>query len=268
MTFHSKFHSVIQATGSLVCVGLDPDPGKMPAPYASADSRNIADFLKAIIEYTAPYCSAYKLNLAFFEVFGESGWKTVQEISGFIPNNRIRIADGKRGDIGNTAKFYAQSMFRELDFDAATVNPYMGKDSVAPFIENPEKGAFILTLTSNPGASDFQFLGGDKPLFLAVAEKAVEWNVHQNIGLVTGATQAEHFAALRRIAPGLPFLIPGIGAQGGDLEKVVLQAVKGFAGKGLINSSRGILYASANADFAEKAAQAAKKLRDDIKTLL
>jgi len=268
MTFNQKFLSIIAETGSMVCVGLDPDAGKMPAPYSVSGSRSTADFLKIIIEATAPYCAAYKLNLAFFEIMGTDGWKILQEIADFIPPNRLKIADGKRGDIGNTAKFYAQSLFEELNFEAATVNPYMGKDSVAPFIENPQKGAFILALTSNPGADDFQFYNAEKPLFLAVAEKAAEWNINNNIGLVAGATRPEYFAALRKAAPDLPFLIPGIGAQGGDLEQVVLQAVKGFPGKALINSSRGILYASSNSDFAEKSAEAVKSLRDSINELL
>ncbi len=268
MTFNQKFHSIIAETGSMVCVGLDPDAGKMPALYSASGSRNTADFLKVIIEAVAPYCSAYKLNLAFFEIMGADGWKILKEIADFIPPNRLKIADGKRGDIGNTAKFYAKSLLEELDFDAATVNPYMGKDSVSPFIENPAKGAFVLALTSNPGADDFQFHYPEKPLFLAVAEKAVQWNEHKNIGLVAGATRPEYFAALRKIAPDLPFLIPGVGAQGGDLQQVVLKAVKGFPGKALINSSRGILYASRNADFDDKAVLAAKNLRDSINELL
>jgi len=176
----------------------------------------------------------------------------------------VAIADGKRGDIGNSAAFYAKALFDNLNFDAATVNPYMGFDAIQPFIENPEKGAFILALTSNKGAEDFQFLGGEKPLFQAVAEKCVAWNRNENIGLVAGATRAADLTTLRQVAPDLPLLIPGVGAQGGDLQAVVDNAIRGFPRGGVINSSRGIIFASGGEDFAEAAGKAAQQLRDEI----
>ena len=268
MNFKQKIASAIDKSGGMLCVGLDPDPKRLPGFLRGEDWGRVITFNQTVIDATYPYAAAYKLNLAFYEALGEHGWETLRETVSAIPDDCLTIADGKRGDIGNSARFYAASLFEELGFDAATVNPYMGRDSVEPFADSPENGAFILTLTSNPGAKDFQFSGEGRKLFEAVAVKADEWNELGNIGLVTGATQAEHFRRLREIAPDMPFLIPGIGAQGGDLHAVVENALKGFPGGGLINSSRGIIYASSDTDFAEAAGSAAKKLRDEINEIL
>ncbi len=263
MDFTDKLKQAKNASGGILCVGLDPDPAKLPAELPDSP-HGIFKFSKDVIESTLPFTAAYKLNLAFFEAIGSEGWNILAEVRRAIPADRFVIADGKRGDIGNSARFYAEALFDKLDFDAATVNPYMGVDSVAPFISRRDKGVFILTLTSNKGAEDFQFLGGEKPLFETVALKAAEWNKLSNIGLVAGATQAEHLARLRTAAPGLPFLIPGIGAQGGNLEATVNNALKGFPGGGIINSSRGIIYSSSGSDFASAAGEAAMRLRDAI----
>lgn len=268
MTFREKFKAAVELSSGFVCVGLDPDLQKMPPFLAEKGSAGVREFLANIVEATAPFTAVYKPNLAFFEAFGADGWPLLQELMALISKDRIVIADAKRGDIGNSARFYADALFNGLNFDAATVNPYMGCDAVKPFIEREDKGAFILALTSNSGADDFQFIGGKKRLFEAVAEKAVEWNKYNNVGLVTGASRPEYFRTIREIAPGLPLLIPGIGAQGGDLEAVVNNALKGFAGGGIINSSRGIIYYSQGEDYAEAAGAAARELRDSINTLL
>jgi len=268
MTFKEKFASAVQLSGGFVCVGLDPDLQKIPPFLAEKGNSGVREFLADIVEATAPFTAVYKPNLAFFEAFGADSWPLLYDLMTLIPEDKVVIADGKRGDIGNSARFYADALFNGLNFDAATVNPYMGYDAVQPFIENEDKGAFILALTSNPGADDFQFIGGEKRLFEAVAEKAVRWNKYDNLGLVAGASRPEYFQTIREIAPGLPLLIPGIGAQGGDLEAVVNNALKGFPGGGIVNSSRGIIYASQGTDYAEAAAAAAKELRDSINLLM
>ncbi len=266
--FYKKIRSAIAQSGSYVCVGLDPDPQKLPVQFIRRSSDGIAIFLQEIIEATVPYAAAFKLNLAFYEALGVEGWRILKDVVQAIPPDRIKIADGKRGDIGNSARFYASAIFDDYHFDAATVNPYMGKDSIEHFIERSDKGIFILSLTSNPGAADFQFVGGKRKLFEVVAAKAVEWNTKQNIGLVTGASKPEYLLSLRKIAPDMPFLIPGIGAQGGDLKQVVKNALKGYSYGGIVNSSRGIIYASNQGDFAQAAADAAKELRDSINKMI
>ena len=268
LTFKEKTASAVEKSGGLVCVGLDPDLKRLPGFLRGEDWYGVVTFNQLVIDATCPYAAAYKLNLAFYEALGEHGWETLRETVSAIPDDCLTIADGKRGDIGNSARFYAAALFEELGFDAVTVNPYMGRDSVEPFIASPEKGAFVLALTSNPGALDFQFIGEGQRLFEAVAVKACEWNELGNIGLVTGATQVEHLRRLREIAPDIPFLIPGVGAQGGDLRAVVENALMGFPGGGLINSSRGIIYASSGDDFAKAAGFAARKLRDEINEIL
>lgn len=266
--FYKAINDAVKDSGSCVCVGLDPDPEKLPDKFRDSGSGGIRDFCIAIIESTLDSAAAYKLNFAFFEAMGDDGWKILSTVRQAIPSNRIAIADAKRGDIGNSAKFYAKAIFDELDFDAATVNPYMGFDAVEPFIERVDKGAFILALTSNKGADDFQFIGGQKKLFQIVSAKARDWNTNGNIGLVTGATRAEDLGKIRSIFPEAPFLVPGVGAQGGDLEAVVNNCMKDPGGGALINSSRGIIYASKGNNFAEAAAKAASELKDQINILL
>ena len=264
MGFFDKLERAAQRNGSLLCVGLDPDPAQMPV-------SDVAAFNRAIIEATAGLVCAYKPNLAFYEALGERGLAALRETLAAIPPDIPVIADGKRNDIGNTAKAYARALFDELGVDAATVNPYLGGDAVEPFLEREEKAAFILCRTSNPGARDLQDLlvtapgGGEaRPLFEMVAEMARRWNSRGNVGLVVGATYPEELKRVRRLCPEMTFLVPGVGAQGGDVAAVVRNGLD-KAGRGLIiNVSRQVLYASREKDFAVAAAGAARQLRDEI----
>jgi orotidine-5'-phosphate decarboxylase len=262
--FFDKLERAAQRNGSLLCVGLDPDPARMPV-------SDVAAFNRAIIEATAEFVCAYKPNLAFYEALGERGLAALRDTLAAIPPDIPVIADGKRNDIGNTAKAYARALFDELGVDAATVNPYLGGDAVEPFLEREEKAAFILCRTSNPGARDLQDLlvtapgGGEaRPLFEMVAEMARRWNSRGNVGLVVGATYPEELRRVRRLCPEMTFLVPGVGAQGGDVAAVMGNGLD-KAGRGLIiNVSRQVLYASREKDFAVAAAGAARQLRDEI----
>jgi orotidine-5'-phosphate decarboxylase len=248
---------------SLVCVGLDVDPEKIPAPLKDKPD-SVYRFLKAIIEATSSLVLAYKPNLAFYESLGVEGWDTLRRVLRLIPEGILKIGDGKRGDIGSTAEKYASALF-DLGFDAVTVNPYLGWDTVAPFVKDEAKGCFLLCLTSNPSSKDFQYLrAGGKRLYEHVAEKAAAWNTNGNIGLVVGATHPTELRGIRTMAPDLPFLIPGIGAQGGDLEASVTEGTDASGGLAVINSSRAILYASAGQDFMDAAAAETLKLKEAI----
>ncbi len=257
-------------SGGCLCVGLDPDAARLPAPLR--DRPVIAGLLtlnESVIRSTASFAAAYKLNAAFYEAHGRAGiaflYETVALVRQLAPH-AIIIADSKRGDIGNTARFYAQAAFDDLGADAITVAPYMGADSIKPFLDFPDRCAFVLARTSNPGAHDFQHRRCDGiPLYASVVEKVVAWG-HESpgtAGLVVGATDASALAAIRRQAPETPLLIPGVGAQGGRAEDVMAAAGAGGAPL-LVNSSRGILYASAGDDYEQKAAEAARALRDAL----
>jgi len=261
MNFVEKLIAASQTNKSLLCVGLDPDPRLMP------DKVGIFEFNKAIIDATSDLVCAYKPNFAFYEALGNEGLDALRQTVKHIPDNILVIGDAKRGDIGNTAKAYAKTIFSDFNFDATTVNPYLGFDSVEPFIQYHDKGVFILCRTSNAGAVDFQALRcmeHDRPLFEIVALKAKEWNIHGNIGLVVGATYPEELKLIRQDYPDMPLLIPGIGAQGGDLELTVRYGVDAKGERAIINSSRQIIYASRGKDFAEAARQAASELREQI----
>lgn len=263
MDFAEKLLKAATKNDSLVCVGLDPDPAQMPADVS------ILNFNKAIIDATAGLVCAYKLNFAFYESLGTGGFEALKGSIDYIPDDVPIIGDAKRGDIGNTARAYAAAVFDRLGCDAATVNPYLGSDSVEPFIEYKDKGVFILCRTSNPGSADFQSLrydsgGKNTSLFELVAQKAAQWNKHGNIGLVIGATFPEELQLIRQQHPDMPLLIPGIGAQGGDLEKAIHYGIDASGGKAIINSSRQIIYASDGKDFAAAAAYAAAQLRGRI----
>jgi orotidine-5'-phosphate decarboxylase len=261
VTFFQKLASAARKNNSLLCVGLDPDPKLMP------DRLGILDFNRAIIDATRDLVCAYKLNFAFYEVAGAEGFSILKGTVDYIPDDIPAIADAKRGDIGNTARAYARSIFANLNFDAATVNPYLGFDSIEPFIHYRDRGVFILCRTSNPGATDFQGLRlAEEPgsLFEVVASKASQWNSHGNIGLVVGATYPQELKLIRADYPDMPLLIPGIGAQGGDLELAVRYGADDRGEKIIINSSRQVIYASRGKDFAEAARQAATELRDRI----
>ena len=263
MKFVDKLLAASHRNESLLCVGLDPDPELMP-------EVGLLDFNKAVVDATADLVCAYKPNMAFYEALGIGGLKILQETVEYIPDHIPIIGDGKRGDIGNTAKAYAKALFVTFGFDAATVSPYLGFDSVEPFIGYKDKGVFILCRTSNPGAVDFQSLidGQGMPLYEAVARKAKEWNVHGNIGLVVGATYPEELRAIRQLCPEMPLLIPGIGAQGGDLASTVKYGVDAQGEKAIIAVSRQVLYASRGKDFAQAARHSVQELRDSINKLI
>jgi len=263
MNFIEKLLNITRKNKSLVCVGLDPKPELMP------DKLGILEFNQAIIDATSDLVCAYKLNFAFYEVFGAEGFDILKRTVDYIPDGIPTIADAKRGDIGNTAKAYARAIFSNLNFDAATVNPYLGFDAVEPFIQYRDHGVFILCRTSNPSSSDFQSLlygTGERsyPLFELVATKASQWNRYDNIGLVVGATYPQELKLIRESHPDMPILIPGIGAQGGDLEKSIRYGVDTNGEKAIINSSRQIIYASRGRNFAQAARRAATELCGQI----
>jgi orotidine-5'-phosphate decarboxylase len=264
MTFTQRLRQSQESRHSLLCVGLDPDPTKLPHPLQGKDDGVLA-FNRGIIEATKDVTCGYKLNLAFFEAMGERGWHILRETLALIPRDIITIADGKRGDIGNSSAMYARSIMTDLHFDAATVHPYMGLDSVEPFARNPEQGVFVLALTSNPGAKDFQYMKtGGKPLYEHVVRRVKKWNTADNFGLVVGASRPAQLKQIRQIAPRLPLLIPGIGAQGGDLRKAVQYGCDSTGALALINVGRTVLYASAGDDFADAARTAAHAMRNEI----
>ncbi len=264
MSFNERLNQVCTEKNSLVCVGLDVDLNKVPS-FILEKNEPLVYFCQAIIAATLPYAAAYKINTAFFEAYGVSGWEAMSKVAAYLPDDVIKIADAKRGDIGNTSQMYARAFFQEMNFDAMTVNPYLGYDAVAPFLEDENKGAFILCHTSNKGAADFQkFSDGKKALFERVAEQVQLWNVRHNCGLVVGATFPEEMKQVRSLAPELPFLVPGLGAQGGDFELAVRYATEPQGLGAIFNFSRGIIYPSAGEDFAEAAGNMARQIRDDI----
>ena len=246
---------------SLVCVGLDPVSEKIP-DIIKSEPDPIAVFCREIIEATEDIAVAYKINLAFFEALGYTGWETMWKVREEIPSDALVIADAKRSDIGNTAAAYAKGIFEQMEFDAVTLNPLMGRDSVEPFLSHSERGCFILCLTSNPGAADFELPNN---LFERIAATVVEWNwIYGNAGLVVGATYPENVELIREIAGDLWFLVPGVGAQGGDLKKVLEKGLREDKLGLIINSSRGIIYASSESDFAGAAYKAAEDLKNKI----
>lgn len=256
---------------SFLCVGLDTDINKIPE-HLKKEEDPIFTFNKAIIDATAPYCVAYKPNLAFYECYGLKGMiafeKTIKYLKENHPNHFI-IADAKRGDIGNTSKMYAQTFFEEYNLDSVTVAPYMGEDSVKPFLEYDSKWVILLALTSNKGSHDFQ-LTEDKQgerLFEKVLKKSQEWGTTENLMYVVGATQGKMFEDIRQIVPNHFLLVPGVGAQGGSLQEVCKYGMTKDCGL-LVNSSRGIIYASKDEDFAEIAAQKAKELQLEMSSEL
>ena len=257
----------IKARRSFLCVGLDTDMKKIPQHLLSEENPYFA-FNKAIIDATAPYCVAYKPNTAFYECQGIKGWEalemTVDYLKKNYPNHFI-IADAKRGDIGNTSKMYAATFFEEMDVDAVTVAPYMGEDSVTPFLGYEGKWVILLDLTSNKGSHDFQFIKDENgtPLYEHVLRKSAQWAGDDKMMYVVGATQGSMFAEIRKIAPTAFLLVPGVGAQGGSLEEVCKYGITPDCGL-LVNSSRGIIYASNGEDFAEVAAVEAEKLQKQM----
>lgn len=261
----------IKRKKSFLCVGLDTDPLKIPTHIASGPDP-IFTFNRAIIDATAEFCVAYKPNMAFYESFGAAGWdaleRTIAYLKAEYPDQFI-IADAKRGDIGNTSKLYARSFFEHLDVDAITVAPYMGEDSVTPFLGYKDKWVILLALTSNKGSHDFQLIENKAgiPLFKLVIEKSSQWGGTDEMMYVVGATQGRMFEQIRQVAPESFLLVPGVGAQGGSLEEVVKYGMIHDCGL-LVNSSRGIIYASDKEDYAAAAGAAAAVLRDEMAVLL
>ena len=256
---------------TFLCVGLDTDVDKIPEHLFDVTDDPVFEFNKQIIDATADLCVAYKLNLAFYESIGLEGWdaleRTVDYIRSSYPDQFI-IADAKRGDIGNTSAMYARTFFGHMDFDAVTVAPYMGQDSVAPFLTYENKWTILLALTSNKGAFDFQYMeeNGVK-LFEKVLKTSKEWGSDENMMYVVGATKAEMLTEIRKIIPNHFLLVPGVGAQGGSLQEVVKYGKNDECGL-LVNSSRQIIYASSDVDFAEKAREEALKVQQEMAELL
>lgn len=260
---------------SFLCVGLDSDPLKLPKCITErypSPAQAMLEFNKAIVDATAPYCVAYKPNTAFYEALGSEGWEVLNQTVAYIRKNhpdQFIIADAKRGDIGNTSALYARAFFENMDVDALTVAPYMGSDSVKPFLGYPGKWVILLALTSNPGSKDFQFITDNdgKRLFENVLTKAGEWATPEEMMFVVGATQGEMFSDIRRYATEIFLLVPGVGAQGGDLATVCRYGMTPECGL-LVNSSRGIIFASKENDFAEAAASAARSLAAEMDGML
>lgn len=259
----------IKLKKSYLCVGLDTDIEKIPSHLLTADDP-IYEFNKAIIDATKEYCVAYKPNLAFYEALGIKGWESLKKTIDYIPSDCLIIADAKRGDIGNTSALYAKAFFNELNADAVTVAPYMGKDSVTPFLNFENKWVIVLALTSNEGANDFQTSVLEEtsaPLYEKVIRAVQSWGNEDQIMFVVGATRAEQFANVRSLAPNNFFLVPGVGAQGGDLKAISKAGFNSQCGL-LVNSSRQIIYAGKQEDFAVKAREEARKVQHEMEVLL
>ncbi|NUN69224.1 MAG: orotidine-5'-phosphate decarboxylase [Bacteroidetes bacterium] len=263
-TYAERLARIQNRSRSLLCVGLDTDAEKMPM-HLRARPNGILEFNKRIIDATKDLVSAYKINFAFYESLGKKGWDILERTVAMVPSTIITIGDAKRGDIGNTSTQYAKAVLKDLGFDAVTVAPYMGKDSVQPFLEYHDKGVYVLALTSNKGAFDFQYQKiGKRRLFEEVVRTVKGWALHDNLGFVVGATKSEDIRTVRRLAGDLPFLVPGIGAQGGSVEEVVRYGCTKEGAGVLINASRSILYASPGKDFAAAARSEAVKLNNEI----
>jgi len=258
----------IQKKKSFLCVGLDTDLNKIPKHLLDTEDP-IFEFNKQIIDATAQYAVAYKPNIAFYEAYGVKGWQSLEKTIAYIPKDIFILADAKRGDIGNTSKMYAKAFFENMDCDAITVAPYMGEDSVKPFLEFDNKWVILLALTSNAGGKDFQNLeltqGGE--LFEEVLRKSQEWGTEDQLMYVVGATRAEALTKIRKIVPNHFLLVPGVGAQGGSLKDVAQYGMNSQCGL-LVNSSRGIIYASQNQDFARVAGEKAHELQLEMQQYL
>ena len=261
-SFLERLHTSARSNTSWLCVGLDPDPAALPAGV------EVDGFLRGIVEATHDLVCCYKPNLAFFEALGMPGQHALRSLLGYVPGDIPVLIDAKRGDTPQTMRAYARAIFEELDADAATVNPYLGGDSLEPFFAYRDRGVFVLCKTSNPGAVEMQDLivEGSEPLFVRVARRAVTWDRFGTLGLVVGATYPADVATVRQIAPRAPILLPGVGAQAGDLERSVQAGVDVDGAGAIVNASRSILYASAGGDWQAAARLEAEKLRAAINT--
>ena len=257
----------IKLKRSFLCVGLDTDISKIPQ-HLLEEEDPIFEFNKAIIDATKEFTVAYKPNIAFYESLGAKGWESLQKTIDYIPKEIFTIADAKRGDIGNTSKMYAKTFFETMDFDSVTVAPYMGEDSVTPFLSFENKWVILLAVTSNKGGKDFQeLLVNGKPLFTHVIHKSQSWASSEELMFVVGATRGELIGEVRALAPDNFFLVPGVGAQGGSLEEVAKYGLNKECGL-LVNSSRGIIYASSDESFAKEAGQKAQQMQKEMEGIL
>jgi orotidine-5'-phosphate decarboxylase len=259
----------VKSKSSYLCVGLDTDIRKIPKHLLDSEDP-VFEFNKQIIDATESYAIAYKPNIAFYEAMGQKGWESLRKTLDYIPENCFTIADAKRGDIGNTSGLYARAFFDKsssgMSFDSVTVAPYMGRDSVTPFLEFEDKWVILLGLTSNIGSADFQYLtinNTEEKLFERVLKTSQEWANSEQMMYVVGATQADELKAIRKIIPDHFLLVPGVGAQGGSLKEVSENGMNSSCGL-LVNSSRGIIYASSDKDFAKVAAKEAQKLQEEM----
>lgn len=258
---------LIRERKSYLCIGLDTDMEKIPSHLKKYDDP-LFEFNKLIIDATRDTCIAYKPNIAFYEAYGSAGWKSLEKTVAYIGDSHFKIADAKRGDIGNTSARYAEAFFKHMNFDAITVAPYMGEDSVSPFLKFENKFAILLALTSNTGSKDFQLMEeNEEHLYERVIRKANNWGNADNLMFVIGATHPEYFHDIRQIAPDNFFLVPGVGAQGGDLTAISENGMNDDCGL-IVNSSREIIYASAGEDFAEKAKEKAMAVKKQMEKLL
>lgn len=267
MTRSELFHQV-KKKNSYLCVGLDTDVNKLPRHLLSHKDP-IFEFNKQIIDATHDLCIAYKPNIAFYEALGPKGWESLQKTAEYIPKECFTIADAKRGDIGNTSSLYARAFFKEMNFDSITVAPYMGEDSVTPFLEFKGKWVILLAHTSNPGSADFQLVSSMDGRFFyeEVIVRSQQWSTPDNLMYVVGATRADKMEGIRKLAPNHFFLVPGIGAQGGSLEDISKAGLNKECGL-IVNSARAIIYASSDQDFAAEARREAMKVQVEMKALL
>ena len=265
---YQELVSQIKKKKSFLCVGLDTDLNKIP-PHLLETEDPIFEFNKAIIDATKEYCVAYKPNIAFYEMLGAAGWESLQKTIEYIPTTHFTIADAKRGDIGNTSLYYANTFFDTFQFDSVTVAPYMGSDSVIPYLQHKDKWAILLALTSNKGADDFELqkLENGQYLFEKVLTTSKEWGSESNTMYVVGATRPEMLTEIRKIVPNHFLLVPGVGAQGGSLTEVAKHGMNENIGL-LVNSSRGIIYAENGPNFAEKAKEKAREIQLEMAQLI
>jgi len=268
LSFNERLNMLISNKSSLLCIGLDPVVDKIPS-HLKYEKNPLLIFNREIVEATGDLAIAFKANLAFYECEGQNGLEALNDLETLISKDNLLILDGKRGDVPHTADKYAQAYFSQIGADAVTLNPYMGKDSIEPFITNPERGAFILSLTSNEGANDIQHLQvGMDPLYVYVGKKVESWNVNNNCGLVVSAKDIEGIKILRGILPDLPFLLPGVGAQGADFKEVIKYGRTKMGTGMIINIGRDIIYAGEGKDFAQKIRERAKFYVDEMASVI
>ena len=264
MNFNEKIKKIQRSKHSLLCIGLDADPQKLPK-HLRTKENGVLEFNREIIEATKDLVCAYKINFAFYEAMGTAGWGILEKTRAMIPPTILSIADAKRGDIGNSSLYYATGILKTLNFDSITVSPYLGKDSVLPFFQWEDKGGFLLALTSNEGANDFQYKKrGTLRLFEEVVRVSRKWSHNKNLGFVVGATRSRDLKSVRRLVPDSPLLIPGVGAQGGSLQSAIRNGCDNKGEMAIINASRSIIYASPEKNFAEAARTEALRLRDEM----